>query len=880
MVEDTTTMQVNLKMPASVKDRLAATAFRRKESLTAFLVGLGLAAERGDWEQWMRDAAIVAPNGAVPLLLGGRRRTDGAQEFEFQMPPTMAPQHAHSRLGALGAAAGFGHIHRVPSAGDDTLLHLVCSDTDLLEMDQPFEEHASQMLRGVGEHPDMRWALGVSAGGGLVCHDWLDAQARPNLLVAGISGAGKTTLLKSMLHQLCANNAPQHLQLYLIGSEFEAGTWPEHEASVTPGAERFNAAGPVADALDAAHDEMHNRLRAAAADGRRNAEDDRPVLLVVVDDCHTYMWDQGVTIPTQAQAMLRARNTIHRLVRQGSTAAVRVAASTQHAGREHNMGTFKATSDCIGFAVRSKRASEAIIDAAGLEHITGKGRGKLATAAGGIIDFKAHQPPAGHAATIHTWLKTQFLAAVATEAALAGHPTLFVNPKPAPNVSGDSSDADAAAAAQESENAQTPDEGVWIGTQRTLSRAPQGVVDALAPDEVLRAAPGAALIGKDPLYRDCYLSDQDRLRGVAVHGDPATGKTALLLALLANDCAQRFQGRHHPMIWLASSSDSAHRAAQTIHDHGLLPMTARVFEARDTRLDLVAPSDSAEAPQTLAAALQYACGLSERASGLVTTALQAALPALARDGVEVLLTAACELLDAAMEPGRRELSDGLRASSDQDAFEALVSEVQAKAALGHALKARSAIRALWGAPGLWQCRDQAGRPRKGVTLRDALTYGEALIIDMSAARNRVIAAAVVKTLCAEVAEHCKLHRPVGLYFDELTAMVPSDVAARKDPVAELVDASARHHPAVAGVMAAFAVDSTLEIPTSTRMAIGRCPTRAYFRISADSHGSLAASEGTAGVFSTQDIASLPPGVCAMRVEHQDFPLRPFRLRLT
>ena len=805
MVDETGLVQINIRVRPGIKDRIAATAFRHRESMTAFMVRAALAVEQDDWEQWMRTAGIITAAATAPLLVSANRRSDGANEIEFEIPPSMPLRQIDGRLTALAAAAGFAHIHRIPSVG---VLKLLCSDSDPLDVDRRFDEHTDALLRiAMPGAPDMRWALGVGADNQLVWHNYGRGRSpNPHLLIAGKSGSGKTTILCSMLHQLCHNNTLNQMQLHLIGDECAPGTWP-HEATPRPAPTQGSAAA-AADTLEAVVSEMKRRVEAAIAAGQQQADRTMPVLLVVVDDCHAYLADPPEKTSEDERAHLaRAAAALNRLARQGHAAGVRVAASTQHAGHRFDMGSLKATSEQIGLAAGSAGASRAIIDANGLDDIRTPGRGVLATSSG-FVHFKAFaDPPAAAAAPVE------------------------VSPPANPGF--------------------PPETPVSRRSAAGWSRAGKPAIPDAATEAATPPPEDAAVIGTDPAGGESHLLEHDRHFGVAVHGDPGTGKTTLMLALLAGDCRRRAAGRHHPIIWLATSPDSAARAAAVMSDNNTAPVMISTHDIGGSRLDLLPHTDSPGCARRLAAAVAYAHR---------------------RKGTEPLLASV--------------LADVLESTSKSVPAVDLIEEAcRHSQHLGVVGEPTASLRRLQQAEGLWR-PDSEGAPRLRFGLQDLLTYGEAAVIDASGSRqdDSVAAAVVLASACAAAIEHCEGWGPAGkalsLFVDDLGSAVPDAKTLKPDPVADILEAAARSLPGggfLLGVKTVFGVQNSRRLPMSTAEALQRCGTRAYFRTENPS-AAFAASTGLHREYDPRHIAQLPTGTCAIRMMRDGTPQRPFLLR--
>lgn len=206
-----------------------------------------------------------------------------------------------------GAAADPGRGHNVaalpPLATAPRMLSLLGIDHSAPDITALWAAH--QLPVGTNSRVDLgpllRVPLGLRAGGEPV---WLDLKEQgtggdgPHGLLVGAEGSGKSTTLQTILVALCAQHAPDLLQLVLLdGQELSCfadfGDYP-HTAAILDTAPAATAA--VQDLIDQRHETLrghrdireYNELRATAAGSDLPAV---PYTLVVVDELPVLLRD-------------------------------------------------------------------------------------------------------------------------------------------------------------------------------------------------------------------------------------------------------------------------------------------------------------------------------------------------------------------------------------------------------------------------------------------------------------------------------------------------------------------------------------------------------------------------------------------------------------
>lgn len=235
--------------------------------------------------------------------------------------------------------------------------------TDPLLVPFPVEDAPAEVYGSTSAQPVLRLYAGRDEWG---TDRWITLPGMTGITIGGLPGYGKTSLSNSWLCQLAPSPAVQFVFIDGKGGG-DYSPWADR-AWIYTGDELPAAAA----ALEDVHALMRTRLRLAEQTGERNwwrtgPTEARPLIVTVIDECHTFFDLDAVKSDREAEAQVRAcRSLTGQLVRKGRSVMFLTILITQ-----------KQTGDAIPTAIRDNcrvgvsfatRTKEASVAALG-EHI-------------------------------------------------------------------------------------------------------------------------------------------------------------------------------------------------------------------------------------------------------------------------------------------------------------------------------------------------------------------------------------------------------------------------------------------------------------------------------------------------------------------------------
>ena len=345
MTNATDTVQVNLRMRAEERDRLKDAARRRRESLNEFVLRTALTVVAADWEDWMKRCGLAGENGQVPLVEAIERNASGHDEIRLLLPEGVTAEQMQAAIPMLEGLSNIKRL-RIRWREEPGSLTLVAGPQDLLTLDYPFSQFEEQLLfpPTLGEL-HLEWFIGVGPDGLLLEHEWSDSEMP--LTVMGRSGAGKSFIVQSLLRQICHNNDPADLEVWMLDALWglHAVENLPHVARVERGVEeQIPTQAAVAEFLEGAVGEMIHRFEqmAQAASKPQRYEQAKaegvltgePYVLVVCEDFRRYLepdhlHPDGDDPCEDCVAQGRTHKALGRLSREGLAAGFRLVMTMQ-----------------------------------------------------------------------------------------------------------------------------------------------------------------------------------------------------------------------------------------------------------------------------------------------------------------------------------------------------------------------------------------------------------------------------------------------------------------------------------------------------------------------------------------------------------------------
>jgi len=403
-----------------------------------------------------------------------------------------------------------------------------------------------------------------------------------------------------------------------------------------------------------------------------------------------------------------------------------------------------------------------------------------------------------------------------------------------------------------------------------------GSTERPSPPEVRQ--PIGPAIARDPSGAVVHVDQRLRHAGIFVAGDPGTGKTRLLLQLLAADLARWQRERDGALIWLETKGEGARRAVEIGRRVGIEVPVIEVVDTDGTspwRLDLLDPSDPAGTTDRLARAMKYAFEAGDiRASSIAI--LQAAFRLALVGEAPNIITAVTQLLSrqagdllsevyARGEKGDQAAAGAIEAWAE---YERLPKR-EFEAAM---MAPRSKVAQLRLANGLWSPE------KRGVALGKILRTRSVVVLSFASdARSRdlsVMVCSLVAYLLREAIEtECDGWQEQGLrvcvFSDEVADIIGAGSDERADVVRLLYDQGRSR-----GVQLALGTQRLDQIEPHTRRAIESFTTQAYLRLQGLGAADTAAANLRGG-FSAADVSAFRDFEGAMKTRTSDADLPAF-----
>lgn len=284
-----------------------------------------------------------------------------------------------------------------------------------------FSDYADRLLRkAVPGSVDLTWGVGIGAGE-VIRHDF-DYET-PHLVIHGRSGSGKTELAFSCLCQLCHNNTPDDLNVWIVEpkNQLQAFKGVDH---IKMFADQLSAGGflPAAlKTLQSAVEEMNRRYKLFAAHpdlpqdialARKIAADDPgesghlalPHILVVLEEFSWFYpkpsvegekmrglakWRANRSHAKEQRFEEQVQEAIRELARKARPAGIHLMLMSQYA-RDKAVRLVQQASTNIGLAASDAAISMVYVGTTGLEHVTEPGQGRIGQmgAPGNQRDFR------------------------------------------------------------------------------------------------------------------------------------------------------------------------------------------------------------------------------------------------------------------------------------------------------------------------------------------------------------------------------------------------------------------------------------------------------------------------------------------------------------
>ena len=412
------------------------------------------------------------------------------------------------------------------------------------------------------------------------------------------------------------------------------------------------------------------------------------------------------------------------------------------------------------------------------------------------------------------------------------------------------------------------------GGERTTVAAP----DRYASEALTRE--DGAYIGADLAGRHCWLPDKDRQWGVFVLGDPGTGKTTMLLGLLAADCQAVSQGgTRRAQIWIETKGEGRGRAEKVMRDNGRDPLVIQAdsMDENEPRLDMIDWGNPERSAKTLSEAMRYAFpdqAIMEESSEVLATIFAAAIAAppdgLAQIGYPArpdLMELGFWMLDGAPEENRKEqVESALGKTPHYKQVYRYTKHMKSFDQARRLESSRNKLQALQAAKGLWAAGD-----RPEVALSTLIEDHHAVVLnfgpsgpsgaysEMTAQRCAAMSMFFLWDTVKRICDGWQAQgRSVAIYCDEL-----ADIAGFGNPNLEVVRAMADQGRS-RGVLPTFAAQRPGQIPERTREAVMSFGTRAYFRVD-EVDTAVAASADLDEMYGVEEIRNMEIYRCAARV---------------
>ncbi|HEX9057513.1 MAG TPA: DNA translocase FtsK [Ktedonobacterales bacterium] len=228
-------------------------------------------------------------------------------------------------------------------------------------------------------------ALAVALGRDVAGHVRVGDLARfPHVLIAGATGSGKSVCLHSFICSILAHATPRDARFLMIDPKLvELSIYQDIPHLLAP---VVTSMDEVVNVLERAVAEMERRYRVFAQVGVRNLDGYRrlrdrqpdleclPAIVIVVDELADLMM----------AAEARCEDLICRLAQLARAAGLHLVVATQRPSVDVVTGIIKANfATRVAFAVASAVDSRTILDAAGAEHLLGRGDMLFLSAEGG-----------------------------------------------------------------------------------------------------------------------------------------------------------------------------------------------------------------------------------------------------------------------------------------------------------------------------------------------------------------------------------------------------------------------------------------------------------------------------------------------------------------
>ena len=390
--------------------------------------------------------------------------------------------------------------------------------------------------------------------------------------------------------------------------------------------------------------------------------------------------------------------------------------------------------------------------------------------------------------------------------------------------------------------------------------------------------PDGALLGVDLAGRECWLPDHDRQWGVFVLGDPGTGKTTLLLGLLAADCrAVAESGVRRAQIWIETKGEGRGRAEKVMRDNGRQPLVIQADDPTGPRLDLIDWSDPTRSAKTMSEAMRYAFpdqAIMEESAEVLSTVFRAAIAAPPEGLSELGYPARPNLPELCYwmlggDPVSKKKEQIERVLGKTPEYAQVLRYTQHKNSFQQERRLESSInklQSLRAASGLWS----TGVRREAV-LSKLIEEHHAVVLnfgpsgpsgaysEMTASRAAAMSMFFLWDTIKRICDGWQAQgRSIAIYSDEL-----ADIAGHGDPSLEVVRAMADQGRS-RGVLAAFAAQRPGQIPERTREAVMSFGSRAYFRVDEVETATNACSD-LDDAYHVEEIRNMEQFRCAARV---------------